>query len=353
MGSESPLAAAVAQSFRNGEATISRTYRGVPISPNAEDAYAQLSTVDPPLPLIGDTLGQTAYKVRDVDIRPIGSRNDVCDVVITYSTLPASGGVATVADQPPSDVTFELFPELAEVDVEGARATPIITKTVELDSSGQPADPPVEIGTARPQIEPISRRYSTDRARVTYTITGTASQLGIPEGFTFGTIPYMLDQQRRVHVIGGVPLLYRTGSIRIATRGISAAANTYAISHEWTHDPGTRLEETPLVWATNPAFGPVGDQVTVTDSIGAVQANADGDVLSGVFLPRVLAPTSLGALYGVTNRYLVPPFCTVDMVIKIDRDYPYPSFVVNPQYKSVSANAWQSLPGVAPFTGGP
>lgn len=354
MSSENPLASAVSQSFQQGEATLNRVYRGVAINPNDPDAYNQLTDVEPALPQIGEALAGTGFRVKGVALRPIGSRTDVSDVVITYSTRPFSGGIATSATQPPNEITFEVFPEVADVTVVGAKASPIVTKTVELGPNGLPADPPVEVGTAVPEIERTERTFRLDRARVIYTVTGTASALGLPTDFSFGTVPLMLVQQRKIHVIGGVPLLYRTGSIRQTTRGISPSAHSYAISHEWVYDGGILWDNRPDGWAEDPPLGPSGDSVVVAGSLGVTE-QADGDVLSGVFLPNILAPAAIRPLFDPsgTQRYIAPPFCEADLVLKVDHSFPYPSFVPRPIYTGVDVNAWQNFPGIAPFTGSP
>lgn len=358
MSSESPLIAGVRQAFRRGESSFARTYRNIPISANDPEAYSKLGTVSPPLPALGDVLSGTGYAVTDIQIQPTGTRGDVSDVVVTYSTLPNLGSASSPTNQPSGEVSFEIYPETLDIEVVGARATPLNTETIEVDAQGNPVgDPPNKINTAVPAFEETSRPFRLDRARVVYTVTGTAEDLGIPTGFTFGDIGSMVLQQRWLHIIGNVPLLYRTGSIRQVRRATStpdaatnATQNTYAISHEWLYDAGVAWLTFPEGWIRDELIGPVGDTVVVSNALGQVRADADGNVLSGVFVPYIKAPNAIEqATQDYFTKWAIPPYCETDLVMNVDHSFPYPSFVARPIYKradQVSFIAWQTLPGV-------
>jgi len=357
VSSESPLVAGVRQAFRRGESSFSRTYRNVPISANDPEAYSKLTDVSPPLPSLGEVLSGTGYAVADIQIQPTGSRTDVSDVIVTYSTSPNLGSAATPATQPSGEVSFEIYPETLEIAVVGAKAIPLNTETIETDAQGNPVgDPPNKINTAVPSFEQIERSYRLDRARVVYTVTGTAQDLGIPTGFSFGTVPGVVAQQRFLHVIGGVPLLFRVGSIRQVRRASStpdstsdATQNTYAISYEWLFDAGVVWGTIPDGWTANAEIGPTGDKVAVVDALGQVRSDTDGNTLSGVFVPYITAPTEIGQVFGSPGaRYIVPPYCETDLVMNVDHSFPYPSFVPRPLYTRADAtarDAWQNLPG--------
>ena len=356
MSSEFPLASQQSQSYRQGEGRISRVYRNIPIRPGDPEAYLQLSTLSPALPQIGQALAGTQFVVGDVAIRPIGSRTDVSDVVITYSNRPnAGGGVATVQNQPSTEVTFELSPFTEERAITSVAATPVNTETVELDQAGMPTtEPPTMVGVAKPELSLIEKTLIDTKVRATFTVTGTAAALGVPSGFGFGTIPLMLVQQNKIHEIGGVPLLYQTGTIRKTVQSqVHSSGNVFAITHEWIYDPGVTWEAIPGDWAENPELGPAGGKVTVSDTLGAVDTDADGNSLSGVFVPYIAAPAQIAPLFGEGNKYIVPPHCGVDHRPRVGSDFPYPAFIPRPIYRGVDVDAWQNFPGVTPFVGGP
>ena len=348
MSSESPLAASVRQVFRAGEAQLIRTYRGVGVRASDPDARNQLASLSPPLPDIGEALPGTNYTVKDIQINPTGNRSDVSDVSVVYSTATGAGGIATVADQGPTEVSFEVYPETVDIPVVAAVAKPLNTETIELDENGMPADPPVTINTVRPILSKEERSFKVDRARIIYTITGTAAALGIPTGFGFSAVPIALTQQRKIHVIDGVPLLFKMGSIRQTRRSdIVPSGNTFAISYEYLFDAGVAWDAVPSEWVVDPSLGPADDLKVVTDTIGVTEETGDFDVLSAVYLPRIQAPAQIRTLYGAENRYIVPPFCETDLVPKLDHSFPYPSFVPRPSYRDVDAEAWRDLPGVS------
>lgn len=358
MSSESPLIAGVRQAFRRGESSFARTYRNIPISANDPEAYSKLGTVSPPLPALGDVLSGTGYAVTDIQIQPTGTRGDVSDVVVTYSTLPNLGSASSATNQPSGEVSFEIYPETLDIEVVGARAVPLITPIIETDGNGAPTNnPPTYIDKKVPTFEEINRTFRLDRARVVYTITGTAGDLGIPTGFNVGTVPLALAQQRFLHVIAGVPLLFRIGSIRQVRRATStpdaatnATQNTYAISYEWLYDAGVAWSTLPDGWTANAEIGPVGDKVAVTNALGQVRTDTDGNTLAGVFVPYITAPQEVGQAFGNPSaRYIVPPYCETDLVMSVDHSFPYPSFIARPLYTRADVTAresWQNLPGV-------
>lgn len=353
MSSESPLVTSVRQAFQSEESTLHRTFRNVPVNVNDPNVYSALRSVDPPLPGLGDFIEGTVYRVTAINVRPVGSRTDVADVTVSYTTIPVEGSPSNVSKQPGTEVTFEIFPESTQIEIDAAVASPLITKTIELDEQGTPIG---EVGSAVPEISRTTRSIVLDRVRVNYTITGTATALGLPIDFSFGSVPVALAQQRFLHVIGGVPLLFRSGVIRQVRRSASTpeeaadpSLHTYAISYEWVFDSGIGWGSPPEQWTVDPGLGPADDLVVVANTRGSVSETEDFDIFSGVFIPNIRAPLEIEQILSSQQRYIRPPYCDVNLVLKADHSFPYPSFVPAPEYTradSVARLAWQSLPGV-------
>jgi len=346
MSSTSPLVEGIRQAFRAGRLDKTETYRGIPIRSGDPDWRDQLAQQEPPLPNVGGVESRSGLNVLGVSIRPTGNRSDVSDITYTLSSSIDAGGVATTANQSDAEVSFEIFPESAEVEIPSAVLFPVSTETVEVGEDGLPTEPPTMIGSPGADIEEGGRVFNSTRARVIYTVTGTAASLGIPVGFNFGTIPGMLLQTDTIHVIGVTPLLFRIGSVRQVTRTDGdPGASRYSISYEWTADLGVLWATPQAPYAVDPEIGKAGELFPVPDTIGAVEADTDGNVFSGVFLPHIEVPGDLLAIVGPT-RFISPPFCTIERGAKQDQGIPYPTFIANPQYKRVAPDDWQNLPGV-------
>jgi hypothetical protein len=283
--------------------------------------------------------------VTDVSVLPWGGRTDASRVNVTYSSIQFGGEPYSEVGQLTGDLSFEIVPETVEIKVPVAYGVPLKTVTAETDSNGNPTGN--DIGTTAIGFERGERLLRDDRARVTYTVSGTAAELGLPTtGITIGSVNRIVNRQREIHVIDGLALLFKVGSVRQTRRGASPDANQYTIAYEWTYETGVRWVSLPEGWSADPGVGPSTGQWPIFGAIGNFPVDNVGDVISGVALPNVPAPAEIVPFFGTGRTYIVPPFCDCEMLMDTTGDFPVPKFTVTPRYNYVNRDAWRTLPGM-------
>jgi hypothetical protein len=315
-----------------------------PFSPTALDA---LPNLEPPLPQQGDPHPQDpTIFVTDIAVLPWGGRTDASRVNYTYSSIQFGGEPYSEVGQLTGDLSFEIVPETVEIKVPVAYGVPLKTVTAETDSNGNPTGN--DIGTTAIGFERGERLLRDDRARVTYTVSGTAAELGLPTtGITIGNVNRIVSRQREIHVIDGLALLFKVGSVRQTRRGASPDANQYTIAYEWVYETGVRWVSLPEGWANSSVMvGPAGGMLPLFNTTGNFPVDNVGDAISGVALPDLPAPASIAPFFGTGRTYIVPPFCDCEMLMDTTGDFPVPKFTVTPRYNYVNRDAWRTLPGM-------
>lgn len=293
--------------------------------------------------------------VESVTTRPFGPGHTLVSYV--YSPPSQVTGLAHNDSQmrPGVDVSFAVFPEVFEAGVPMIRSSPVIVETLELDAQGQPTGTNVIAG--QPAWSQEDYRLESDRARINYTIAGTAAALGIVDtvGST-GEVPGILNKSRTIHDIGGLALMLR--GIDLTWRYTTGNQKVYTIGYEWIYEAGIQNSESnmPDGWIPNPAPGPGGDRQPILNARGTAIPNDNllVDALESVATPDVLAPPALRGIGHVPSgdvRYSVVPYCDVRVQFRPGPPggFSQPEFVAVPRFSRVDVNGWLTFPGVGGY----
>lgn len=249
-----------------------------------------------------------------------------------------------------AETAFSAIPFGPSAKLATAFASPVNAETIEIDpSTNEPTtDPPTIINRALPTFQRADDTLVLRAHRIAFTVTGTASQLGIGGEFgDVGLVPVLTQLTDTIHTIGAFALLFN--GVDLAWTGNRPEGRVYTINYEWTYEPG-QLTVLPDGWSQDPEVGPSGQFITITNAIGRFSTDADGNKFFGVATPSVPAPSSIagrGHVLGGVARYAVPPYCDTSSNVDASGDFAVPFFEAIPRYVRVDANEeWRNFPGI-------
>lgn len=292
-----------------------------------------------------------------------GNPNIVVTEVRISRESPATARLDYIYDRPENDIFPQNTDELGFADVAfsaipfgptaliaTAFVSPVNTKTVELDPDTNlpTTDPPTIINTVLPTFERQTDTLVLRAHRITFTVTGTAGQLGIGGEFgDVGLVPVLTQLTDTIHTIGLFALLFN--GVDLSWTGNRPDGRVYTINYEWTYEPG-QLTVLPDGWSQDPEIGPVGGLIPILGSIGRISTDSDGNKLYGVATPSVSVPPDIagrGHIQGGGVRYAAPPYCDARSNVDASGDFAVPFFESIPRYVRVDANEeWRNFPGI-------